>query len=1093
MTRILLLFCLVACLPVFAQQSDKFTISVDNVPLKKVIKQIEQYQKYSFVYRTEFLQSSYSVTVHVKDGTIEEVMKQALKGLGLNYKIIGTMITVFADSTARPAPAKNNKPELLTVEGQIINEADEPLVKVSVQEAGSLKGVTSNSNGQFSIAVKPNTEITFSCIGYEPVTKFIKDQTLITIRLKPQVKDLDETVITGYGKTSKRYNTGSIYKINQTDIARQPVADPIAAMQGRVPGLLITQSNGLPGASYKIQLRGQSSIGIVPGRLPPNDPLFIIDGNPYAPNNNPVGVVASGSALGEPGRSPLSFINISDIEHIEVLKDADATAIYGSRGSNGVILISTRKGKPGAPIFNCNINSGYSKITRYPTMMNTAQYVQMRREALNNDSLPISNSTAPDLLTWDTTRNTDFKKMLIGGQAVTSNVQLSLSGGSKRLQYFLGGAYHRETTVFPGDLSNSRLSGHANVHYQSRDSNLNVALSLIVTGDKNNSIQSDLTTYIKQAPNAPALYDSTGKLNWDQEVLEFINPLSLLLKTYESKTSNILGNFDINYRIVKNLVFKTNLGYNRLKSDEVSIVPGNSLNPFSTPDARGYSYFGKITYDSWIAEPQLEYTRYFGKGKIAALVGTAMQVQTNYISKIDASDFSSETLLRYLSEAATQEKTELNTEYRYGGVFARLNSMLCDKYLINLTGRIDGSSRFGPGKQVGTFWSTAAGWIFSNEPVIKSTLPFISFGKLRSSYGITGNDQIGDYKYLDKWQDVIGAYQGNTGIAPVQLADSIYSWEVSRKFEAAIDLGFFKDRLMISAAYYQNRTGNQLIAYTLPVITGFTSYAAKNSRAVVQNTGWEIEVQAKSRLSRYWQWTGSILLTIPRNKLLAFPNLAASSYAGSLVIGQPISVQQGYAYNGVNIQTGLFDFIDRNGDSAFSLKNDSRINGNFDPRWYGTIQSNLQYKGWQLDVFFEIRKQSAYGILYAMYKDGFPGTKLVNQPILALNPWQQPNDYSLLQQYTTGANADASNAIARYIKSDAVIEDASFCRLRNIELSWRVPAQGLKKIALKNCRIYLQAQNLFTITRYKGVDPETGNLFTLPPLRTMVGGIELSF
>jgi TonB-dependent starch-binding outer membrane protein SusC len=1087
MIRILLLICLVACLPVYAQ-SQKITISVDNVPLKKVMKQMERY-KYAFVCRAEYLKNANRVSVHVKDGVIDDVMKQALKGLGLDYLIVGNIITVRLDSIAVPL----HKPELFTIEGYVTNEAGEPLARATILENTSLSGTLSKSDGHFSISVKPNTVLTFTCVGYEPVEKLIKDRSFVTIRLKPQVKDLDETVFTGYGKTSKRYNTGSIHKVNQVDIARQPVSNPLATLQGRVPGLLVTQGNGLPGSSYKIQLRGQSSIGIAPGKLPPNDPLFIIDGVPYAPNNNPLLGVTSGSALGDMGRSPFSLINVGDIDHIEVLKDADATAIYGSRGSNGVILITTKKGKPGVATFAANIYSGYSQITRYTPMMNTAQYVQMRQEALQNDGLVVNHITAPDLLSWDTTRYTDFKEMFIGGRAVTNNVQLSLSGGSKRLQYYFGAGYHRETTVFPGDLSNDRLSGHVNLHYQSRDSNLNATLSVILTGDKNQSILNDLTNYINLPPHTPVLYDSTGKFNWTQGDLAFKNPMALLLKAYESKTSNLLGNLDINYRIAKNLLFKTNLGYNRLQSDEIAIIPGSSQDPNTTPDPKGVSYFGKIIYNSWIAEPQLEYNRYFGFGKIAAQAGATIQVQTNTIATIEASDFASDALLRNVHEAGTQIPKDLKTEYRYGGVFARLNSILYDKYLINLTGRTDGSSRFGPGKQVGTFWSAGLGWLFSNEAFIKNKVPIISFGKLRSSYGITGNDQIGDYQYLDKWQNITGSYLGNGGIIPVQLADSNYSWEVSRKLEAAFDLGLFKDRLMISVAWYRNRSGNQLVSYALPGLTGFNSYAAKNSSALVQNTGWEVEVQTKNKFNKHWQLNGNVLLTIPRNKLISFPNLATSSYAHKLFIGQSLSVLEGYGYAGVNMVSGLFEFIDQDGDGTISFPDDYQILDHFDPAWFGSIQTNLQYKGWQLDVFLEIRKQRAYSYLYSRDSYLFPGTMLVNQPALVLNRWSQSHDDAALQQFSTGANDATNDAIDRFVQSAGIIDDVSFCRLRNVELSWSFPAKWLKDISLKNCRVYMQAQNLFTITRYKGADPETRNLSTLPPLRTIAVGIELSF
>jgi hypothetical protein len=425
-------------------------------------------------------------------------------------------------------------------------------------------------------------------------------------------------------------------------------------------------------------------------------------------------------------------------------------------------------------------------------------------------------------------------------------------------------------------------------------------------------------------------------------------------------------------------------------------------------------------------------------------------------------------------------------------VFARLTSILYDKYLINITGRTDGSSRFGPGKQVGTFWATGLGWIFSNEPLIK-TLPFISFGKLRASYGVTGNDQIGDYKYLDKWQDINGAYMGRAGIHPVQLADSNYSWEVSRKLEAAIELGLLKDRLMITVAHYRHRTGNQLIAYVLPGITGFSSYAAKNSQALVQNTGWEIQLQTKNRLSKSWQLNGNVLLTIPRNKLIAFPNLATSSYKTKLAIGQSLSVVNKYAYKGVNSTTGVFEVVDQDDDGNFTYPNDYRTHGNVDPKWYGSVQANVQYKGWQLDIFWEVRKQRASSYLYSIYSFNQPGTMLVNQPVMVLHRWPECSSQSALQKFSTGANDKTNDATTQFLDSDGDIKDVSFGRLRNIELSWQLPASWMKNIAMKYCRLYVQAQNIFTITRYKGFDPETRNISTLPPLRTIAAGIELSF
>jgi hypothetical protein len=468
-------------------------------------------------------------------------------------------------------------------------------------------------------------------------------------------------------------------------------------------------------------------------------------------------------------------------------------------------------------------------------------------------------------------------------------------------------------------------------------------------------------------------------------------------------------------------------------------------------------------------------------------------MQTGDITTTAATDFPSDDQLRDRSAAGKLSTEELNTEYKYGGVFARLSGNLHDTYIINLTGRTDGSSRFGPGKQVGKFWAAGAGWIFSNETFIKDNISFLSYGKLRGSYGITGNDQIGDYKYLDQWQRVSFNYLGNSGIVPVQLADSNYSWEVNRKLEVALDLGMLKDHLMLSAAWYRNITGNQLIAYTLPAITGFNKYAAKNSPALVQNSGWELMLQTRNKPGRYFQWNSSVSVSIPRNKLLSFPNLNNSTYASSLVRGQSLSVLKGLTYTGVDATTGLFTFLDRDKNGSISYPNDYQVMGNLGPKWYGGIQNDLQYKGWQLSFFLEYRNQTAYNYLYSIYSTTSPGTMLTNQPVTVLDRWQQTMHQGALQQFTTGANSAANDAIGKFIQSSGVIDDASFWRLRNIEFSYTLPCGWLRKMCLKKSRVYIQAQNLFTITRYKGVDPETQNILALPPLRTIVAGVQITF
>jgi TonB-linked outer membrane protein, SusC/RagA family len=1081
-TIILCIILLVAGSTGFAQRN-VFSISEDNVPFRKIMRLVERSSKYSFAYIRENLPLQARVSVHVEKGSLHEVMMQALRGLYYQYELMGdSMIVVKPAKTAL-----QYKTSLIVVKGKVLNEDGLPLEGVSVWVQKSSKGTSTNGNGEFMIpGIHPEAVLYFSCIGYQPEYLPIQHQSYIELHLKAAaVKSMDETVIIAYGRTSKRLNTGSVHKITHSEITRQPVSNPLAALQANVPGLLITQRNGLPGSAYKVQLRGQSSIGITPGKLPPNDPLFIIDGVPFAPNNTPFQIIASGTALGSQGRSPFSVINPADIESMEVLKDADATAIYGSRGANGVVLITTRKGKPGKPLINVNVYSGASRITRHIDMLDTRQYVAMRLRALQNDGLAVNENTAPDLTVWDTTRYTNFKDMLIGNTAKLSNVQLSASGGNARLSYLIGTGYSHETTVFPGKLADNRASMHMHLQHNSANNKFAADLSLLYAYDKNTSIIKDLTQLIDLTPNLPAMFDSAGNLNWQQGNKTFVNPMAFLQQPYEANTGNVLTGLDLKYRINSHLSLKANLGYNAVAADELSLIPRSSQNTYIDPNAQGISYFGHTLYESYIAEPQLEYTTFIRKSKLSFLTGATYQRTINTITNITATGFNSDEFLRNVHEASNLDSNEINNDYRYAALFARFNYMLNNTYILNLTARRDGSSRFGPSKRFGNFGAIGAAWIFSNEPFMKKLLPFIGLGKIRSSYGITGNDRIGDYKYLDRWKIVPNNYLGSIGIYPTQLADSNYRWEVSHKMEVAIELGLLNDRIQFTAAYYRNRNSNQLIAYPLPSITGFSKYEAKNSGAVVQNTGLELMLRVQSKAEKKLEWMHTVSLTVPKNKLLAFPQLIYSAYVNNLLIGQSLSVIQGYHYTGIDNDNLLFDFEDKDSDDIISYPGDYGVIGNLDPTWYGSVQNSLQYKNWQLNLFWEVRSQKANSYVNSVYLQGQPGIVWLNQPITVFD--------NTFQSFSTGANFKVLEAIETYLNSDGVLANASYVRLRNIALSWSIPKKWQQKLSLKNCRFYLQAQNLLTFTSFYGLDPETQKIETLPPLKTITGGVELSF
>lgn len=967
-----------------------------------------------------------------------------------------------------------------TISGKVIDDQGSPIIGATVIIKGSNNGTTTNQQGEFSINnTSKNESLIVSSVGYKKQEIKLDNKSYLTITLKKQTNQLDETVIRAYGTTTRRLNTGDISTVIAKEIDQQPVSNPLAALEGRVPGLVVTQSNGVPGSGFKVQIRGQNSIA------QGSEPLFIIDGVPYASGNDPINEL--NSATGINGLSPFNSINPSDIESIEVLKDADATAIYGSRGANGVILITTKKGKPGKTKFNVNVYSGISNVTRTMGMMNTRQYLMMRKEAFKNDGVVPDVNSAPDLLVWDTTRYTNFKKMLIGGTAHTTNVQASISGGSDQTQFLISGGYHHETTVFPGDLADNRGSFHVNVNHSSKDQKLFIQLTAGYSSDINNLIASDLTGYLTLPPDLPPLFDSSGKLNWQQGGVSFINPLAYLLDKYKAETDNLLSNLQISYHIVRGLEVKINTGFNTMQVNETSIIPAAAQDPaYSTS---GASQFGNNNYKSWIIEPQISYSVKISRGTLNALLGTTWQQTLNSNSTINASGYSSDALLESASAASSVTIANNYSQYRYEAVFGRLNYNWKNKYVLNLTGRRDGSSRFGPGKRFSDFGAAGGAWIFSEEKFAHHFAPFISYGKLRGSYGITGNDQIGNYQYLDTWGTTNNSYQGITGLYPTKLFNPDYGWEVNRKLEGALELGFADNRVLFSASYFRNRSSNQLISYSLPAQTGFTSIT-ENFPAVVQNTGWEFTLTAGILSTSTFQWNSSLNLTIPKNKLIAFPDLAQSSYSYTYVVGQSLSVLNVLHLNGVDPATGVFTFKDVNNDGSIDF-NDYQVQGNLDPKFYGGWSNSFSFKKWELDIFLQFRNQLGANYWSSIYSI-VPGT-MFNQPVALLKRWQMPGDKSNIQQFTQDPGSNAYQALSLLGASSGVYGNASYVRLKNISLSYKFSASWLQKIHFTDARLYLLGQNLATLTKYQGADPETQNLYTLPPLRTITAGIQLQF
>lgn len=1082
--KLLILLTVIACLQSSARgYGQTVTLSLENASLEKAFKEIKKQTGYSFVYTRVQLKNTLPVNCKVKNGNLKEVLELCFRNQPLSYLIEDRYIVI----QTKPFPTQSTTSQLsqIDINGRVINETGEAVAGATIAAKNSNKATSTNDRGEFSLkGIQDDDVLVISSIGYYKEDVQVNKQNTLLIRLKIAVGSLDETIIMAYGKTSRRLNTGNISKVTAEEISRQPVSNPLAALQGRVPGVVITQTNGVPGSTIKIQIRGRNSL------QQGTEPLFIIDGVPFAPNNNNINELASLATTGNGiGLSPFNSINPADIESIEILKDADATAIHGSRGANGVVLITTKKGKAGKTKLDFTSYSGFSKITRFMNMLNSQQYLQMRREAFQNDGLSPDITTAPDLLVWDTTGYTDFKSLLIGGTANTTDIQTSLSGGNLNTQFLFGIGLHQETTVFPGDLSDNRGSFKINVNHQSEDKKFNINLSANYSFDKNNLIETNsLIQYVNLPPNLPTLYDSVGNLKWEQGGIAYENPLAYLHRKYTMKADNLISNVQLSYKLMSGLFVRTNFGYNSYLTNEKSISPKRSQNPSLSPF--GLSQFANRLRKSWIAEPQIEYTKHFKEHNLNVLMGTTWQQLTNNGSATHAGGYSDDALIESLSGATSIISVNDYSQYRYTALFGRINYNFSERYLLNLSGRRDGSSRFGNANRFSNFGAIGIGWIFSSERFIRKTFSWISYGKIRSSYGVTGNDQIGDYKYLEAWSGTSFPYQTFTGLFPNGLFNPDFEWESTKKLEIGVELGFLKDRLLFSASYFRNRSGNQLINYILPTQTGNQSIL-KNFPALIQNKGFEFSLTSKNIASKNFEWTTSANLTIPRNKLVAFPGIEQTSYKYLYITGQPLNSLYAYNYSGVDTAAGLYQFEDIDKDGSITWPNDLKVNGNSDPKYFGGLNNSFQYKGWQVNILFEFKKQLGQNFL-STFQTSPPG-HMFNQPIEVLDRWQTVGEQKTIGKFTTVPFGSSFDAIGNLLISDGIYSDASFIRLKNISLSYNLSTSVLKKLHAQTCRIFLIGQNIFTVTNFKGPDPETQYLFSLPPLKTFAAGLQLTF
>lgn len=1064
-------------------QAETITASFKDADLVTVFKYIEGHTHYGIMYNSDDVKSVRHITASFKDADVGTVLSTCLAGYTFSWKITGTNIIIIPIVRVDKVPLMPAKDS--SISGVILDKSTgQPIPGVTVRVAGTSSGAVSDAKGAFTVKNAGDGAIlTFTSIGYDKLQQAASGKGVMQVIMSQTINALDERQVIAYGTTTRRFSTSAISSVSNKEIEEQPVSNILSALEGRVPGLYIQQVSGVPDGNIRVNLRGQNSIANG------NNPFYIVDGVPYAGTTfNTVSV--NTNSLGG-GSSPLSYLNPSEIERIDVLKDADATAIYGSRGSNGVILITTKKGKPGKTNFQLNAFSGVGNVSRVMKLLNASQYQEMRHEAFKNDQLNPSTYDFDVNGSWDTTRSTDWQKVLIGGTAKMEDLQGSLSGGSALTQFLVSTGYHKESSVFPGNFYNDKVSAAFNLQHTTEDQKFRLNFAANFMGSKNTIPSVDLTTAaLTLPPDAPALYDSTGQLNWEKST--WSNPLAAIYTLYSSNASNLISNMSLNYMVIKGLNLKANLGYTQTNTNETSTTPRIAQDP-ANPYARSSAMYGTGNFKTLLLEPQAQYQRAIGFANMDILVGfTYQDTKSNTLSQYGYG-FTNDALLGSIGAVPFGNLFVLSNsivDYKYAAIFARLNFIAKEKYILNLTGRRDGSSRFGPDRRYGNFGSIGAAWIFTNEHTFKNPTDVLSFGKIRASYGLTGNDQTTDYQFLDSYSTAGVTYLGVSGLIPTRLYNPSFGWETNKKLEFGLELGFFKNKLLVQADYYRNRSSDQLVNFPLAPTTGSSSITA-NLPAVLQNTGFEMEVQSKIITGKRFTWNASVNFTAPDNKLVSFPNLEKSGYRTTYAVGKSLNVRYVYDYKGVDQQTGLYTFSDSKGNitSSPSPDNDRKFDAVVAKRYFGGLYNNFKYGSFQLDVFIQFVKQTGQNDLYSTFVT--PG-HLGNQPRTVLARWKQPGDNSNVQQYTSTYQDAYTSWYSAHQYGSNSITDASFIRLKNVAISYFLPKQFLQKCKLSSAQIFGQSQNLLTFTKYLGLDPEEPYIGHVPSIRMVTFGIRVN-
>jgi TonB-linked SusC/RagA family outer membrane protein len=1011
------------------------------------------------------------------------------------------------------------------ITGTVIGADDgAPLPGVSVSVKGTNRGGITDSYGKFTLTASTGETLVVSFIGYNSLSIPVTAANNYPVKLATNNKLLSEVLVVGYGTESKRNSTGAISKVTAEAIDDKPVTGLDQALSGQMAGVSITSSSGTPGGGVTVRIRGVSTINAG------SQPLYVVDGTPIITTSD------AQLGFGNGTTDPLNDINPNDIESIDVLKDAAAAAIYGSRASNGVVIVTTKRGKAGKTHVDLDYYTGFQAPTREIPTLTGPQYIQILQEAITNRySSLIGTASYPTLAALmqnglgikndsnapGTYPSTNWQSLVFNKSAPISNYNLSINGGDEKTKFNVTAGYFKQDGIVRGS-DYSRFNFRTNLDHSITDkikfgTNIAFDRSLQDRINNDNNIYGVLSAGILETSAIP-VYNADGTYAKDPNS-SVENPVAAYKEPFNpTVTYRLLSNIYGEYQITPYLKFRTNFGADYTLDHERRFLP-TTLNA-GLPNGSGFeTYYSDLNV---LNENTLTFNKAFGDHSLNVLLGQSYQDDSWESILASATNFPSNYLYRLSVASNKTGASSSGSSNALISYFARVNYSYKGRYILSASLRDDGSSRFGTKNQYGYFPAFSGAWIISDEPFFKKNDVF-STVKLRGSWGKTGNYQIGDFAS----RTLVGGgffYNGASGLAPTQLGTNTLSWEKTTQTDLATDLGFLRDRITLTVDLYKKITTGLLASVPLPGSAGFTGYTANSGS--VRNEGLEVDLHSTVFKTSAFTWTTGFNIAFNRNTVLSLANNNnpyGTGFASWVQVGQPLGSFRGYVvdhifqtqaeidalnvaakaktgsptavYQFAATAPGDIKFKDLNGDGVVNSA-DQKIIGSAQPQFTGGFNNYFKYHDFDLSFFFQF---SVGGKLLNDTRQFAEGMNSVfGQYATVLNRWTPTNTNTTMPRAVYGDPNQNTRVSTRFI------EDGSYGRLKNLTLGYSLPAAIASKIHVRKVRIFASAQNLFTITKYKGFDPEISTFndsntsqgtefLTVPQAKTITFGANVGF